>query len=113
MSFLTISKAIDNGNGIEEFQYLTKCITGIAFLGTPHRGSSAIKWAELVAKCSKVLGADAEDEILQGLRENSDTQRDLLYRFSLWSNRNLVEVVCLGSCCSIKKTGKANHVAYR
>lgn len=65
---------------------------GIVFLGTPHRGTQAGKWGEYVARTTKALGSD--DSILRDLREDSEGLRDLLYEFTLWTNRAQLKLVC-------------------
>lgn len=67
---------------------------GIVFLGTPHRGTPAAGWGEIVAKSAKALGLGSEDSILKDLRESSESLRDLLYEFTLWANRASVTLIC-------------------
>ena len=75
-------------------QYLVTSTVGIVFLGTPHRGTSAQKWGEIVAVSAKAMGFDFEDSILKDLREDSETLRDLLYKFSLLVNKTSIEIHC-------------------
>ena len=76
------------------FQYLASSTVGSIFLGTPHRGTPAGKWGEIVATTAKALGFGSEDSILKDLREDSESLRDLLYEFTLWANRAPLELVC-------------------
>jgi hypothetical protein len=76
------------------FQYLTSSTVGIVFLGTPHRGTEAAKWGEIVATSAKALGFGFEDSILKDLRKDSENLRDLLYKFTLWANRTRLSIVC-------------------
>jgi hypothetical protein len=78
----------------ENFQYLATSTVGIIFLGTPHRGTQASKWGELIAISGKNLGLGSEDAILRDLREDSETLTDLLYNFALWLSRMSVTTVC-------------------
>lgn len=67
---------------------------GVVFLGTPHRGTQAAKWGEIIATSAKALGFGSEDSILKDLREDSESSRDLLYEFTLWANRALLTLIC-------------------
>ena len=67
---------------------------GVIFLGTPHRGTQARKWGEYVARTAKALGFRSDDTILRDLREDSEGLRDLLYEFTLWTNRSQLKLVC-------------------
>lgn len=67
---------------------------GVVFLGTPHRGTQAAKWGEIVARSAKALGFESEDSILKDLREDSESSRDLLYEFTLWANRVSLTLIC-------------------
>ena len=76
------------------FQYLSTSTAGIIFLGTPHRGTEASKWGELIAVCGRRLRLSTEDSILKDLRKDSNALSDLLYSFSLWLSRFSVDIVC-------------------
>ena len=65
---------------------------GVVFLGTPHRGTDASRWGELIARTTKIIGS--EDQILKDLRDGSEDLQDLLYNFSLLVNRNSTKLVC-------------------
>ena len=67
---------------------------GIIFLGTPHRGTQASKWGELIAVSGKKLGFGSEDKILKDLCTDSEALTDLLYNFTLWLFRMSVPTVC-------------------
>jgi hypothetical protein len=74
------------------FEHVAIATAGILFLGTPHRGSAASKWGELIAKSMKNFGS--EDRILKNLREGSEVLVDLLYEFSILVNRMSITVIC-------------------
>ena len=67
---------------------------GVIFLGTPHRGTQAAKWGQIVATTAKALGFGFEDSILKQTREDSEQSRDLLYDFTLWANRGALTLIC-------------------
>ena len=85
---------VSAGSSGGEFQYLALSTVGIIFLGTPHRGTPAAKWGEIVATSAKALGLGSEDSIFKNLREDAETLRDLLYEFTLWANRASLKIVC-------------------
>ena len=78
----------------DSFHYLALSTVGVVFLGTPHRGSKAAKWGDIVAKTAKALGLGSEDSILKDIREDSEHSRDLLYEFTLWAKRASLTLIC-------------------
>jgi hypothetical protein len=93
--FLTCQQALVNVISRGEcFQYLATSTVRIIFLGTPHRGTLASKWGELIAISGKKFGFGSEDMILRDLCEVSETLTDLLYNFALWLSRMSVTTVC-------------------
>ncbi|KAL9134421.1 MAG: hypothetical protein Q9175_004391 [Cornicularia normoerica] len=76
------------------YQYLALSTVGVVFLGTPHRGTQAAKWGQIVAESAKALGIGSENSVLKDLRENSENSRDLLYEFTLWTNRASLALIC-------------------
>ena len=85
----------------EKFQYLATSTVGILFLGTPHRGTKASKWAEWIAYTGKKIGLEMNDAILKDLREDSEILTDLLSEFALWLFRMSISTVC---CFEMHKT---------
>lgn len=76
------------------FQYLALSTVGIIFLGTPHRGTRAARWGDVVARTGNLLGLGSETSILRDLQADSKNLRDLLYEFTLWANRARLSLVC-------------------
>ncbi|KAF7511786.1 hypothetical protein GJ744_003517 [Endocarpon pusillum] len=76
------------------FLYLAISTVGVVFLGTPHRGTKAAKWGELIAKTGSAFGYSTESRILQDLDRYSETLTNLLHTFSLWLFRFSVPTVC-------------------
>jgi hypothetical protein len=67
---------------------------GVVFLGTPHRGSGAQKWGQMVVNCIRLFGLHADDGILKDLEEGSSTQLDLLRNFVRLAKKHNMEIVC-------------------
>ena len=85
---------VSAGSSGGNFQYLALSTVGIIFLGTPHRGTPAAKWGDIIAKSAKALGLESEDGILEDLRNDRVAVGDLLYEFTLWANRVSLKLVC-------------------
>ncbi|KAL9071941.1 MAG: hypothetical protein Q9161_003873 [Pseudevernia consocians] len=85
---------VSANSGGSDFQYLALSTVGIVFLGTPHRGTPAARWGEIVVKSTKALGFGSENSILKDLGASSESLIDLLYNFGLWANRASVTLVC-------------------
>jgi hypothetical protein len=78
----------------DDRRHIGMATVGIIFLGTPHRGTAATKWGELIACSAKLLGWSTHDSILKDLRKDSETLTDLLYEFTLWLFRMSVPTIC-------------------
>jgi hypothetical protein len=76
------------------FQHIATATVGVIFLGTPHRGTEASKWGQLIAFTGKQIGLSTEDRILKDLQEDSETLKDLLHEFTLWLFRMSVPTMC-------------------
>ena len=87
-------QAIIQANPDTPFHYLSISTVGIVFLGTPHRGTEASKWGELIALSGSYLGFDTKDSILKDLKTDSENLADLLHQFALWLFRFSVPAVC-------------------
>ena len=85
---------VSAGSSGGNFEYIALSTVGIIFLGTPHRGTPAAKWGAIIAKSAKALGLESEDSILEDLRDDTASLRDLLYEFTLWANRFSLKIVC-------------------
>jgi protein SERAC1 len=75
---------------------------GIIFLGTPHEGSSKIKWAETGQRFLKLLGKNTSNEMVNILQEDSVKLAEigeslsmfLRYRGELKEPSSKIEVTC-------------------
>ena len=61
---------------------------GIIFLGTPHRGSDAAKWATIATNLAKLLRKDHNDKLIEALSRGSSVLETLQ---STFSNTSLCE----------------------
>ena len=59
-----------------------RCTYGIIFLGTPHRGSDATAWAEIVEKLSSLALQEMDGRIIDELKANSPTLLNILKAFA-------------------------------
>ena len=92
---IVIEEALVEANQADgPFQYLAISTIGIVLLGTPHHGSKAAKWGELMAVSGKGLGLGSEERILKDLQLDSEPLNDLRYKFTLWLFRYSVATVC-------------------
>ena len=57
---------------------------GIVFLGTPHRGTHAANWGQILAAAGNFIGKEMEDAILKDLKEDSVVLKDVLHEFTTW-----------------------------
>ncbi|KAH8765724.1 hypothetical protein F5882DRAFT_335083, partial [Hyaloscypha sp. PMI_1271] len=93
---LTIARLEDE----DEFPFLRTSIRGIFFLGTPHRGTDAIRWPQLLANISTVslhvssgLTGSTRKDLLQNLERNSETLKTISTEF-----RNQAKDIKIFSC---------------
>lgn len=77
-----------------KWEYISRVTVGFIFLGTPHRGTEAAFWGELIATTGEKLGLGSHGSILKDLREDSETLSDMLHKFTCWLFRCTVPVVC-------------------
>lgn len=75
------------------YQSVLTLITGVVFLGTPHRGSPAQPLGYLVAKCAKALGY-GEVGNFDNLREDSEALFELVDQFAKIVRERSISVKC-------------------
>ncbi|KAL9593091.1 MAG: hypothetical protein Q9179_006109 [Wetmoreana sp. 5 TL-2023] len=65
------------------FSNVLESVTGVVFLGTPHRGSDAAYWTGFIARALKAaqLGTGTNDQLLAALQKNSKTLSDISEQF--------------------------------
>jgi hypothetical protein len=89
-----------------DYMSISRSTIGVVFLGTPHRGCRAAKWATLIASLAPPLFV-TEDRILRELEEQSGTLTDRLRDFSSWLIFESVRVVC---CYEARVTDYSSRV---
>ncbi len=77
-------------------QQLHASTVGLAFLGTPHRGSGLAPFATGVAQILKAARKRVNTEILSVLQRDSEALADIDASFATWlrKRRDRVEVTC-------------------
>jgi protein SERAC1 len=77
-------------------QQLHNNIVGIAFLGTPHRGSGIASYATGVARILKAAHKRVNTDILALLRRDSEVLADIDSSFGVWlrKKRDTVALTC-------------------
>ncbi|XXH00550.1 hypothetical protein Hte_006898 [Hypoxylon texense] len=68
---IVFKKALIQAHEHNRYNALLKEIKGVAFFGTPHRGSSVANWATLLGNLVKVIPTGMRTTILKGLKTNS------------------------------------------
>lgn len=70
---------------------------GLVFMGTPHRGADAIKWAGIANKFaalfSKTTVVDENNRLVTALSKGSDLLEDLQENFSRWIDRFSIKTI--------------------
>lgn len=77
-----------------EFKFILMSTAGIAFLGTPHRGSKMQSWGSKGAFVMDILGYSPHTGILQDLKEGSPSLRDVLHEFCSINNTLRIPIMC-------------------
>lgn len=68
---------------------LHQTVLGVAFLGTPHRGSDLAPFATGVARILKASGTRTNVDIISLLRRDSEALADIEAAFGTWLRKNL------------------------
>lgn len=71
--------AIEDNQDVRD---ILECTVGVAFLGTPHRGSDKADWGRIVQNVVKATGFDTSDKILRELAVDSALLEDLRRQFA-------------------------------
>lgn len=77
-----------------EFRFVLRSTAGIAFLGTPHRGTKMQSWASKGAAMLNILGYSPHTGILDDLKEGAPRLQDVLHEFCLINNTLRIPIMC-------------------
>ena len=69
-------------------QQMDRCIIGVVFLGTPHRGSDLTPFAASMANILKAGRKRVNREILELLTRNSEVLADVEESYAEWLRKN-------------------------
>ncbi|KAF3343895.1 hypothetical protein VD0002_g3749 [Verticillium dahliae] len=67
---------------------LHECVTAVAFLGTPHRGSDLAPFAAGVARILKASNSRVNVDIIRLLQRDSEALADIEAAFGIWLRKN-------------------------
>lgn len=95
---LVVKKAliISEMSAEDHLKEIEKHVIGVAFLGTPHRGSDMASFTLAMANIVKMSGRSVNTEILESLQKESPVLNSLENTFAHWIRRNhkRVNVTC-------------------
>lgn len=77
-----------------QFGHVLASTQGVLFLGTPHRGSGAQKWGQIIATSARALGFHTDDSIMKSLSVDSKPLIDLVDDFVTLAKEHSIEIVC-------------------
>ncbi|KAI1468752.1 uncharacterized protein F4812DRAFT_470599 [Daldinia caldariorum] len=72
--------ALVRANERNFYKEILSCVQGVAFLGTPHQGSEAANWAQILANMLDVMSFNSN--MNTALLENLQEQSDVLFKIS-------------------------------
>ncbi|KAI1322949.1 hypothetical protein F5Y16DRAFT_403920 [Xylariaceae sp. FL0255] len=80
---IVFKKALIRARERDRYEELLMKVRGVAFFGTPHRGSSSADWASILGNISNVLslGTTTNTGLLKSLQQNSKVLQDVSESF--------------------------------
>ena len=101
ISNLIFNQALDqakqDGNFHPNQHMIYRCTYGIIFLGTPHRGSNATAWAEILEKMASFALHETNSMIIEELKANSPTLLNISRVFArILAARDIYSLICGG-----------------
>ncbi|KIM98334.1 hypothetical protein OIDMADRAFT_128525 [Oidiodendron maius Zn] len=78
---------LSENNAETHLRQIEACTIGILFLGTPHSGSGFAPFAKSVAQALKIAGKRVNTDILDALKQDSQTLLDVEDWFGHWLRR--------------------------
>lgn len=79
---------------VEDFPGIIKSLTGVVFLGTPHKGSKWQSPAAIIATAASALGLGEQSKLLNAVQQDSEMLQDLVQDFTRTVNRTSVSILC-------------------
>jgi protein SERAC1 len=99
-------------SGHAAIKAIAKCTRYIAFLGTPHAGSSKAAWGERGRKFVEYVGLQSNKELVKNLDSNSEVLASLEREFPVYledrlRERQEIEVMCFFEGTNFRIAGKS------
>ena len=66
----------------EDYPCVIRCVAGIIFLGTPHRGSNSQSKASVIASIASAVSCGEHSSLLKAVEKDSEMLADLLHDFT-------------------------------
>lgn len=92
--FNAVFKATRQACTKSPFSHILESNVGVLFLGTPHRGSVAQKWDQVIATTAGALGFHAVDSIMNSLSIDSEALIDLVDDSVSLAKQHAIEIFC-------------------
>jgi hypothetical protein len=78
----------------EDYPGIFKSISGLVFLGTPHRGSNSQSKASLIASIATAVGFGKKSQILNVVDKDSESLSDLVHDFTRAVITRNIDIFC-------------------
>jgi hypothetical protein len=78
----------------EDYPNILRSVTGIIFLGTPHRGSQTQSKASIIARIASTLGQGEHSSLLKAVEKDSEMLNDLVHDFTRVVNKASIQLLC-------------------
>jgi hypothetical protein len=71
----------------EDFLNILRCIAGIVFLGTPHKGSATQSKAAIIVSIASMFGQAEPTGLIKVVEKDSEMLNDLIHDFCFFEQR--------------------------
>ncbi|OBT55313.1 hypothetical protein VE04_04045 [Pseudogymnoascus sp. 24MN13] len=78
----------------DDYPDMLRCIAGIVFLGTPHKGSASQSKAAIIASVASAFGKGEMTSLLKAVEKDSEMLNDLVHDFTRVVNRGAIPLFC-------------------